>query len=101
MPDPDDGYLNRRGVMKRYSLSPSALYRLRNHPDPDKRLPEPAMIISDTPMWSLVDLRAFEKRQKELSKTRQTRRPKIVDSSTTVTSRRSRARQGLREHERN
>ena len=102
MPEPkiEEGYLNRNGVMKRYSIGPTTLLRLRNHKDPNKRLPEPDMFIGDTPVWSLDDLRAFEARQRELSKGRKARRPMIVDSAT-ETSRRSRARQQGREQTEN
>lgn len=67
-------YLNSPDVAKRYSMSLTTLWRLQHHIDPDQRFPPPSQVIGHIPLWTTADLDAWDTKQIELSKGRQTRR---------------------------
>lgn len=64
-------YLRRRGVMKRYGIAKMTFYRMVNHDDPLVRFPAPTLMFGKSPLWSLDDLDAYDKRQAELMRERE------------------------------
>lgn len=69
-------YLTVKLLTERYKISVAKLSRLRGHADPMERFPPPTIIQGVVPLWSVEDVEAYERLQRQRAPNIKLRGPK-------------------------